>query len=96
MKVQALYTVKQLAEMGDIPEQTLRDWIKREGMTLFRVGRSVRVPMTSFRDTFPQIWAAIVSKHSLKKDAKCPVCQGAVALAEPVRLSPNSPSPTST
>lgn len=77
MKVKALYTVPELAEMAGMDEQRMRRWIARAQLSVVRSGRAVMVPLPAFRDAFPQVWEAIKLQRGLKA-GNCEACGGQV------------------
>lgn len=77
MKVKALYTIAQLAELSGMDEQKLRRWILRSQMSVVRHGRSCMIPMFAFRDAFPLIWESIRRNNQITSGT-CQACGGTV------------------
>lgn len=43
------YTVKELAALLKVSDQTILNWIEREGVPVIRLGRAIRVPESSVK-----------------------------------------------
>ena len=72
-RTKALYTVPELATLIGMHHRTLRRWLARKKVPLLHVGASVAVPLVSFREAFPEVWASIKAMAELTQGV-CPVC----------------------
>lgn len=59
MNVKALYRVRELAELTGLNDETIYRWARDGRLASVRVGRTVLIPLASFRDSFPEVWEAI-------------------------------------
>lgn len=59
MNIKPLYRVKELADLTGLHEDTVYRWVKEGKVSSVRVGRVVLIPLSSFRDAFPEVWEAI-------------------------------------
>lgn len=69
MNVKALYRVRELAEMTGLSEDTIYTWTKSGRLPCVRIGRSVLIPLSSFRDAFPEVWEALREHYAMVSGA---------------------------
>jgi hypothetical protein len=73
LRVKALYTVPELAQLIGMHHRTLRRWLAKKQVPLLHVGASVAVPLVVFREAFPEVWQSVKATSELHRGA-CPVC----------------------
>jgi hypothetical protein len=71
-----MYSVPELAELCGMTRQALHRLLVRQDVRVLRVGRVVLVPLSGFRDAFPEIWSAIVLARGFtgSETIECPAC----------------------
>jgi hypothetical protein len=76
-KLQAIYTVSQLADISGISPRTLWHWLQTGRLQPMRVGKLVFVSLISLRDSQPELWASICMKNALVA-GECEACGGPI------------------
>lgn len=68
MNIKPLYSVSELAKMSGIPRDTIYDWVAKGKVAHVKIGdgrEGIRIPLSSFRDRFPDVWDAILTFYGL-------------------------------
>jgi hypothetical protein len=73
VNIKPIYSVPELAALSGIPKGTLWEMIRDERLGCIRLGlgrKGIFVPISSFRDVFPDVWEAITDAHKFREAAK--------------------------
>lgn len=73
MKVQAIYTVAELAKLADVERRQVYHWLSRDKIEVTRVGRSVFVTLIALQNAMPSLWQSIRAKQTLTPGT-CSAC----------------------
>ena len=80
-EMKALYTVPELAEAIEMHHRTFRRWLERTEVPLLKVGGAVAVPLVSFREALPDVWASLTALNASRQVITCPACGATISTA---------------
>jgi len=67
--LKALYGVPELARITGIGQDTMRRLLRKRGIELVRVGRTIYVPLSELGKRVPQMWQSIMDAERMRHAA---------------------------